>query len=381
MFNSRLSYWIWIAGLLLAIAFGVEAYAQQWQRGLAVTGMTDQVLWGLYIGNFVFLVGLAASAVVLVIPAYWLQWDEVRQTTLLGECMAIVAVSMSLLFVFVDLGQPVRIWHALPFLGRLNFPVSILAWDMVILTLYLLLNVGLVVYLLWGRYTGQPRLVRRYFFWIVVATLLGIGIHTVTAFMLSGLPARPFWHSALMAPRFIASAFASGAAVLFLMFWVLEKTMGLQRSGQVISLLTGIMTLALLIHLFLLGAEWFVLLYRPTDHGESGRILYWGHSALKLAVWSAIAAEVMVAIVLIIRPLRHHFGVVWVASLLIVGAVLIEKGMGLIVPGFQPTPLGEYVNYLPTTVEIRVTVGIWAFGLLFFTLLARLVVKRREPSQ
>src|SRR5664279_2677031 len=114
--------------------------------------MRDQVSWGFYIGNFTFLVGVAAAAIMLVIPAYIYHWEPIKEITLLGELLAISALIMCLGFVLVDIGRLDRFWHIMPGLGRLNLPSSLLAWDVIALNAYLLLNWVVVTYLIYCSY-------------------------------------------------------------------------------------------------------------------------------------------------------------------------------------------------------------------------------------
>jgi len=145
-------YWLWIFLLWVIIALGGWSYIGQLKTGLVVTNMSNQVSWGFYISNFTFLVGVAAAAVMLVIPAYIFDRKDIRDVVLLGDTMAVTAVLMAMLFVIVDLGRPDRIWHMIPLIGRFNFPVSLLAWDVIVLSGYLLLNLGISFYLLFGHY-------------------------------------------------------------------------------------------------------------------------------------------------------------------------------------------------------------------------------------
>ena len=111
-------YWAWIALLGILIISGGMAYWDQVTLGLVTTGMRDQVSWGLYIGNFAFLVGVAAAAVVLVIPAYIYDWKPIREIVIYGELLAVSAIIMCLLFVLVDIGRPDRFWHLLATPGK-----------------------------------------------------------------------------------------------------------------------------------------------------------------------------------------------------------------------------------------------------------------------
>ncbi|MFN3077045.1 MAG: NrfD/PsrC family molybdoenzyme membrane anchor subunit [Alphaproteobacteria bacterium] len=350
--------------LSLLIVVGAVAWWGQLDRGLAVTGLTDQVSWGLYIGNFVYLVGVAAAAVVLVVPAYVFRVKEIEEVVVLGEYMAIAAVMMAMLFILADLGQPARIWHTLPLIGRLNFPASVLAWDIVVLTGYLLLNISAVGYRWRCERAGRAPAPGPYFALMMTAIVLGLSIHTITAFMLAGNPARPFWHSAALAPRFIASAFASGAALMILALQAKGGVIGGREGGSARRLLGLILLFSLVIDLFLMGSEAFVQLYRPTASSPAARLAMGGIHGL------SVAALVVAAGITLVHRLRDNPRWLIFASALVIPAVWYEKGLGLIVPGFRPTPIGEIASYAPTGTEIAVTLGIWAAGLLLFAVLA-----------
>ncbi|MBF0194702.1 MAG: polysulfide reductase NrfD [Magnetococcales bacterium] len=375
--NGGRLYWVWMFSLLSIALYGATAYSQQAQFGLGVTGLSDQITWGLYISNFTFFVGVAAAAVILVIPAYLFHRREMRRVTLLGESLAVAAVTVAILFVTVDLGQPLRFWHAMPFFGKLNFPTSILAWDMLVLSLYLLVNLILLWFILYNKFCNDSPVVKRYFPLVVVAIILGISIHTVTAFMLSGNPSRPFWHTAVLAPRFIASAFAAGAALMIILFQILHLTSKFRLSKGLIREIAIIMAFSQFFSLFLLGAELYNAFYHNTAHEISAHLLYTGkiaHDNLTISIYMAITAGLIACIMLFVRRVRENVALLNIASILIFFAIWLEKGLGLIIPGFVPSPLGEIAQYTPSAIEIKVTLGIWAVGAIIFTLLARITI-------
>ncbi|MBF0158753.1 MAG: polysulfide reductase NrfD [Magnetococcales bacterium] len=351
----------------IAVLVGLLAWFYQLQGGLQLTGMNNQLLWGLYIGNFIYLVGIAASAVILVVPVHFFAQRQWALSAVVGECLALMAVAAALLFVTVDLGRPWLFFHGLPGLGTLHFPASIMSWDLLVLVAYLLLN-GLLLlrFLLTGR---SPASVP----WMVLAAVLGIAIHTVTAFLLAANPARPFWHSPLLAPRFIASAFASGSALMILIFYQIK---GAMASVQLLNYLVRVMTVTLLIHFFLLAAELFVLFYHPTDHGHSARLFYTGlDGSLFHGGWAWWALSLQGMALLLVRWSR---AVPWAALLLVIG-VWMEKGPGLVVPAFVPTALGEVAFYRPSWVEWTISAAIMVWGVSGLIWLVRKVL-RRWPS-
>ena len=219
-------YWTWIFFLLAVIGVGFLCYLRQLSYGLGITGMSRNVTWGLYIGQFTFLVGVAASAVMVVLPYYLHNHKEFARMTILGEFLAISSVCMCMLFIFVDMGQPWRILNVMLH----PTPSSMMFWDMVSLGGYLVLNALIALVTLDAERNGVAPAA-----WIKPVILLSIpwaiSIHTVTAFLYSGLPGRTFWLTAILAPRFLASAFASGPALLILLCMLVAQADRLRR-GQ-----------------------------------------------------------------------------------------------------------------------------------------------------
>jgi len=374
MFQGGRTYWLWLALLSALVIAGVIAYGIQLRYGLIVTGMSDQVSWGFYIANFAFLVGIAAAAVLLVIPGYIFHRKDIKSVVLIGEGLAVAAVLAAMLFVIVDLGRPDRMLHLLPFIGRMNFPQSLLAWDVLVLSGYLLLNLAIPFYVHYCHYRGREPNFAAYFPFVVLAIIWAISIHTVTAFLFSANTARPFWHVALLGPRFIATAFVSGPALIILVLQLIDRFSRYPVPASVIDTLALIMTVSLQISLFFIGVELFTDFYNETAHASSIRYLYFGLDGLaSLApwIWTALFMNVVAVVILTIHPLRRQRRLLNTACVLAFVAIWIEKGMGFVVPGFIPTPLGEVFEYSPTLVELVLAAGIWAFGALVFTLLAR----------
>lgn len=377
MFRGSWRYQLWLAGLSAIFLWGVLNYAHQVQEGLVVTGMSDQVSWGFYIANFAFLVGIAAAAVLLVIPAYVFHRQDFKKMVVIGEAMAVAAVMMAMMFVMADLGRPERAWHFLPIIGRFNFPMSILAWDVLVLSGYLVLNIIIPFYLLYNHYRDKEPNFKIYFSLIIIAIFWAISIHTITAFMLSSNPARPLWHTALLGPRFIASAFASGPALIILTFFAIRRFTRLEFSQGVISTLALIMAIAMQINVFFAGVELFTDFYNEGAESASIRYLFLGlggAGALRPWIWSALAMNIAALIILMIHPLRNNMKFLTIACVLGFVGIWLEKGMGLVVPGFIPTTLGEVFEYTPTAVEIYVGMAIWAFGILVFSLLSKAAI-------
>ena len=370
-------YWTWITVLLLLIVSGVAAYTGQITIGLGVTAMRDQVSWGFYIGNFTFLVGVAAAAVVLVIPAYVYDWEPIREIVIFGELLAVSAIIMCILFVTVDVGRPDHLWHMIPGLGYLNFPRSLLAWDMVVLNSYFALNFVVVTHILYRAFTGRHYEKRLVVPLVLLSIPMAIGIHTVTAFLYNGMASRPYWNSSILAPQFLASAFCSGPAILLFVLQLLRRVTSFHIRDEAVWKIAELMAYAMFVNLFLHGAEAFKEFYSNTHHLLFTRYWYFGvgsHTTLVPYAWSAVILNLLSFGLFISPRTRRNFLTLNIGCLATYAGVYIEKGMGLIIPGLTPDTLGEIYEYYPTITELRVAAGIFALGFLVFTLMLKVAV-------
>lgn len=527
-------YYSWMGALSVVCLLGLNAYCRQFAHGLIVTGMSDEVSWGVYIANFTFLVGVAAAAVMMVIPVYIYDNEELHDLVIFGELLAVAAILMCLAFVTVDLGRPDRFWHLIPGIGQFNFPASMLSWDVLVLNGYLLLNVHICGYLLYCRYRKRKPGKWFYIPFVFIAIVWAVSIHTVTAFLYVGLGGRPFWNSAIVGPRFLASAFTAGPALIILAlqvvrrvtssapsreasrllktcavaphenagraathgdlnlltlhlpelasvpweartkvltgatvlevnagdvllrqgetddeaYFILEGRVVVKREesgrlritrsvgpgeqfGEISALakapraataiaeesavllrlpaaslrelmktpvmnkiihsrmterlmitdralmtLRGIVQVSMLINVFLLLNEVFKEFYSGNLHVASAKYLFiglHGHHALVPWIWTAIVFN-LTAMFLLILPVSRSLRWLNLTCVLCIVGIWIEKGMGLVIPGFIPSPLGEMVEYTPTLNETLVCFGIWAFGLLCYTIFLRMAV-------
>jgi Ni/Fe-hydrogenase subunit HybB-like protein len=355
---------------------GLNAYCKQFVHGLVTTNMSDQVSWGVYISNFTFIVGVAAAAAMLVIPVYIYDNEELHDLVIFGELLAVASILMCLAFVTVDLGRPDRFWHLIPGIGQFNFPHSMLSWDVVVLNGYLVLNVYICGYLLYCRYRGRKPAKWFYIPFVFIAIVWAISIHTVTAFLYVGLGGRHFWNSAIVGPRFLASAFTAGPALIILALQVIRKVTSYRITDKALLTLRGIVQVSMLINVFLLMNELFKEFYSKSKNVSSATYLFFGlegHHALVPWIWTAVIFN-LIAMVIFVMPFSRSLKWLDLACVLAIVGIWIEKGMGLVVPGFIPTPLGEIVEYSPSLNETLVCVGIWAFGFLTYTVFLRMAV-------
>ena len=372
-------YWGWITFLLAVIAAGLACYLRQLEYGLGITGMSRDVSWGIYIAQFTFFVGVAASAVMVVLPYYLHDVRQFGRITILGELLAVAAVIVCMLFIFADMGQPGRVLNVLFH----PTPHSLMFWDMVSLTGYLGLNLVTAIVMLGAERKGTPAPS-----WIKPVIILSIpwavSIHTVTAFLYNGLPGRPLWFTAILAPRFLASAFASGPALLILLCLGLRRLTSFDAGREAIRRLGVMVAYAMTVNVFFLLLELFTALYsRVPEHGEPFEYLFFGldgNHGLVPFMWLSVALAAAALAVLLTPRLRRSERVLAVASLFVFVSLWLEKGMGLIVAGFVPSPLRHVTTYQPTAPEWGIVVGIWAIGALLLTVFYKITISIRAAD-
>jgi len=370
-------YYGWMALLLGIIGIGFLVYLKQLDFGLGITGMTRDVSWGFYIAQFTFLVGVAAGGVMVVLPYYLHDYKAFGKVTILGEFLAIASVVMCLLFIIVDLGQPSRIFNV-PLYPTLN---SVLFWDMIVLNVYLFLNIIIG----WNVLEAERNNVH-YQAWLKPLIYLSIpwavSIHTVTAYLYCGLPGRGFWMTAILAPRFLSSAFAAGPALLILLCLIIRRVTNYDPGKEQIQSLAKIVAYAITINVFFFLCEIFVVFYSQVpEHMDHIKYLFvglHGHGAYVPWMWTSMVL-MLISIILLVNPItRKNEGVLTVACITTFVGTWIDKGLGMISGGFVPSPLHHVNEYIPTIPEILIALGVWAIGFFVLTILFKIAVSVKE---
>jgi len=370
-------YYGWVIFLLAVIGAGFGAYLYQFQKGLTITGMSRDVTWGFYFAQLTYLVGVAASAVMVVLPYYLHNYKKFGPITILGEFLAVPAVLMCLLFVIVDLGQPQRLFNIILF-PSLN---SILFWDMVVLNGYMFLNITIGWTVLGAERKGvaPPKWVRPL---IYLSIPWAVSIHTVTAFLYAGLPGRHFWLTAIMAARFLASAFCAGPALLVLAIFILRRFTKFWPGSEAIRSLAKIITYAMLLNVFFLGLEFFTSFYSQIPgHMHTWQYLYVGlegHGRMVPWMWTSAFMGITALILLVNPGTRNNEAVLPWTLIMLVAATWIDKGLALVSGGFIPSPLEHVTEYWPTPPELMISFGVYAIGLLVMTILYKVAVGVKE---
>ena len=370
------AYWSWIFALLLVIGGGVACWFWQFSEGLTITGLSRDVVWGFYIAQFTFLVGVAASAVMVVLPYYLHDYKAFGKMTILGEFLAIPAVIMCMTFIFVDMGMPNRILNVFLYPS----PHSMMFWDTVALGGYLVLNIIISHWTLSSERREEPPPK-----WLKPIILLSIpwavSIHTVTAFLYSGLAGRPFWLTAILAPRFLASAFAAGPAILLLLAFFVRRISTFDPGKQAIDTLAKIVAYAMTINVFFVPMEIFTALYSDIpEHVSHFQFLYTGlEGENMLAPWMLLSSILaIISLIILINPkTRGNYGWLKIGCVAVVVSLWIDKGLGMVIAGFVPNPLGKVVHYAPTAPELMISLAIYAIGALVLTGLYKIALEVR----
>ena len=372
-------YWSWITILLALVSLGVYSYSQQLTYGLTVTGMGRDVSWGVYIAQFTFLVGVAASALMVVLPYYLHDYKEFGKIVIIGEFLAVSAATICLLFVIADMGHPDRLFYVLLY----PHPKSMVFWDVQVLNGYLLINIvsGWTVLEAERKGVSPPNWVKPI---IYLSIVWAVSIHTVTAFLYAGTPGRHLWLTAVLAPRFLASAFAVGPSLLILISFILRKFADFDVGEKAIQKLTTIATYAAIANFFFVGAEFFTAFYSNIPgHKHSLEYLFFGLDGKYQLVpwmWFSMIVGIVSVMILLYQQRRPSKKLLIAACSGIVVSLWIDKGIGLIIGGFVPSPMEEVVEYFPTFIEITVTLGIWAIGLLILTALLKVAVAVKKAT-
>ena len=370
-------YWVWVILLLAAMAVGAGAYIDQFTHGLTITGMSRDVSWGFYIANFTYLVGVAAGGVMVAIPCYLHDYKKFHRITVLGEFLAIAALVMCLLFIVVDLGQPIRLFNVLLH----PTPHSMLFWDMCVLNGYLFLNIiiGWNVLESERNQVPHPKWVTPL---IYISIPFAIGIHTVTAYLYCGLPGREYWLSAILAPRFLASAFAAGPACLILLCYIIKKVTKFDPGWEAMQTLTKIICYALTTNVFFFLCEVFKAYYSniPGDKSHFNYLFFGinGHNAMVPWMWTSIICMFIGIFLLMVPALRNNKTLLPFTCIIVIIGTWIDKSLGMISGGFVPSLLDHVTEYSPTGEELVVTMGVYATGLLVLTILYKLATTVKE---
>lgn len=373
-------FYVWLVFLGSLIGLGAFTYLFQMKYGLSITGMSRDVSWGFYIAQFTYLVGVAASAVMLVLPAYFHHYKKFKKMIIFGEFMAIGAVLMCMLFIVADMGQPQRMLNVMLH----PTPNSVMFYDMLVLMGYLVLNaiIGWTTLECERHQVEPPKWIKPL---IYLSIFWAFSIHTVTAFLYSGLPGRHYFLTAIMAARFLSSAFCAGPSILLLLLFVVRKMTGFNPGKEAVQTLTKIITYAMGINVFFFLLEVFTAFYSGIPgHAHPIAYLFSGHGGhvdwITGFMWVGAILAILSLALLIPPSLRDNEKLLPWSLAILVTATWIDKGLGLIIGGFTPNPFEKVTVYTPTVPELLISLGIFATGLFVVSILWKIALDVKKEA-
>ena len=313
-----------IACAVVAVV-GIALWMVQLSGGMIQTGMRNLDSWGFYITLFMFFVGLSAGGLIISsIPnAFGMKGfgDISRVAIWTSICCTCVAIG----FVVVDLGGPLRLWELFVY-SNLSSP---LMWDIIVLSTYLILS---IVYLWAYRREDEGKMSHTAIRVIsIIALVVAVGVHTVTAWIFSLSAAHEFWHTALMGPWFVASALDCGTALVLVVVIALQKAgrLSIERSSMVN--LAKMLAVFTCVDLYFFACDLLTSGFPGGEGADVVAMLVTG--PLAPFFWTQIACMVLACVILFVPRLRTKGGVV-VASALVIAGVFCKRCQ-ILMGGFQ----------------------------------------------
>jgi len=383
--------------ILLLLAWGAYAYLVQLRYGLLATGARDVVIYGLYIVNFVFFIGISyagalVSAILRLTHAGWRM-----PITRISELIAVGGLTDGALQPIIDLGRPDRVWHMIVY-GRFQSP---LLWDLVAITTYL---VGSFIYLYlplipdfallrdklalspsslrgklytllavgWQNTAEQRHRLERAIGIMSVAMIpLAVSVHTVVAFIFS-MTLRPGWNSAIYGIYFVIGAIFSGTGVLLIIIAIFRKVYHFEEyiTEKHFRYLGYLLLTLLLLYFYLAFTEYLTPAYKLEGEEKSLlSLLMLGQNAVWF--WSFVVGGLVVPALLLVFSRRHVIGKVVIAAILVVAGMWLKRFI-IVVPTLEvPLMPFDFGTYAPTWVEISMTFATLAGFSVMITLAAK----------
>lgn len=381
----------------MVATWGFMAWVYQVYKGLGVTGMNNNVNWGVYITNFVFFIGIShagtlISAILRVSGAEWR-----RPITRVAEAITVFSLVIGALQIFIDLGRPDRLFN-LFFYGRLGSP---LLWDVNCVSIYLLSSTFYLLLPLipdlgimrehkdivgwrkelyrilafgWDGNAEQKRRLEKVIGIMAVAIIpIAISVHTVISWIF-GMTPRPMWHTAILGPYFVVGAIFSGIAALIIAMAIIRKVYNFNAYlkpihfnylGMLLLTMTALwfyFTFAEFLTTGYVGLseEWEVFISKVTGQFS---LLFW------FMVLSMVAAFFLLALARDKWPI----GSTCIASAFIIVGMWIER-YSIIVPTLTKYDEHGYAAHLyaPSWVEWSITLGSVAGFVLLYVIFAKL---------
>lgn len=365
-----------VAGIVTVVGIGLWVW--QLTQGLVVTNMRNLDSWGVYITNFMFLVGLSAGGLIISSAPKLFGVKGFGGISKVAIWTSICCTVLAMGFVIVDLGNPLRIWELFVY-GNLSSP---LLWDVIVLFLYLIIS---IIYL-WailrvekGRGSqGSLRVLS------AIAFITAILVHSVTAWIFGLQQGHEMWYTALLAPWFVTSALVCGTALVMVVVVALRKVGYMELAQENLVKMAKLLGIFLCVDLYFFACD---LLTAGFPGGEGTQVVSMLTTGpLAGFFWAQIILSVL-AIVIVFIPKLRSTPLLVVASLAAIVAIFCKR-VQLLVGGFQIPNLdyagplstsstSNWVNgigvydsliYSPSIIEVGVTLGVVGLGALLLLL-------------
>lgn len=391
-------WWALFLPTLFFVGFGLFCFVYQVYSGLGVAGYRHPVFWGVYITDFVFWVGIAHSGTLISAILYLFRANFRMSIYRIAEAMTVFAVLTAGLFPIIHLGRPWNFYWLFPYPNQrelwVNFK-SPLVWDVFAVSTYLTVSalfffIGMIpdIAAVRDRVTGAPRKIiysilslgwkgsnwewlhytRAYLFFAAFATPLVLSVHSVVSwdFAMSNLPG---WHTTIFAPYFVAGAIFSGLGMVIMLTVPIRKIFHLEDyitldnydgMAKLLILTSGIIGYAY-------GAEFFMAWYSGNP-AEWGQYYYRITGEYAIFYWIMIVCNVVIPIPLWFKSVRRNLKILFIMSIFINIGMWFERFNIIVISlshGFDPAAWGIYK---PSWVEVGITVGSFAWFLMFFLL-------------
>ena len=376
--------------IILVVAAFV-CWVMQQINGLGITGMNNSNSWGLYITAFMFFVGLSAGGLIVASSAHVFNIEKFKPVALPAVITSTVCICLAGAFVLIDLGGITRIWRMLT---GLNI-VSPLAWDMIIITCYLIINILDMVWLMKGDERKVEVLSR-------IALPVAILVHSITAWIFGLEIAKEGWHTAILAPIFVASAMDSGLAILLIGLAALEKGKVFATSPKLFKSLAGLLCTCIAVDAYFIGCELLTTAYNGTEAGNALLSVMFTGSTAPFFWFEIIVGLLIPFCILVFSKNRANRKMVCIAGALVVLGVFCKRvwllfssfahanvsgGAGITL-GTKAAQTGDVYDmwsvmgtYAPTAPEIVIFIGVIAFGVLAYMVLSKKLLPKWNAHQ
>ena len=386
---------------LIFLAFGIYCFIYQVYTGLGVAGYSHPVLWGVYITDFVFWVGIAHSGTLISAVLFLFRAKFRMSIYRIAEAMTVFAVATAGLFPIIHLGRPWNFYWLLPYPNQrglwVNFD-SPLLWDVFAVSTYATISsvfffIGMIpdiaairdtvvgktkkiLYSVlslgwkgsnweWSHYT------RAYFYFACFATPLVISVHSVVSWDFA-MANTPGWHTTIFPPYFVAGAIFSGLAMVITLciplrlIFKLEDYITMENFEGMSKMI--ILTSCIVFYAYLI--EFFIAWYSGNKY-EYDQFLYRANGDYAFFYWTMMFCNGIVPHALWFKKIRNNLVILFIISLLINVGMWFERFNIIVISLSKEFEPGSWGLYRPSWVELGITVGSFAWFFMFFLIFVR----------